>query len=102
MKELAESDVNEVVHTVQEIFADYNPYSAHLYTIPINKLNPFQIVESDLRRCSEGLMAMLLSLRKYPTSIRYSKTSNNCHRLAERLSSCVSRERELFSQVRVL
>ena len=44
-------------------------------------------------------MAMLLSLRKYPTSIRYSKTSNNCHRLAERLSSCVSRERELFSQV---
>ena len=53
LKELAESDVNEVVHTVQEIFADYNPFSAHLFTIPINKLNPFQIVESDLRRCSE-------------------------------------------------
>lgn len=43
-------------------------------------------------------MALLLSLRKYPTSIRYSKTSANCHRLAERLSSSVSRERELFSQ----
>jgi len=98
LKELAESDVNEVVQTVQEIFADYNPYSAHLYTIPVNKLNPFQIVESDLRRCSEGLMALLLSLRKYPSCIRYSKTSGNCHRLAERLSSCVSRERELFSQ----
>ena len=27
MKELAESDVKEVVQTVQEIFADYNPYS---------------------------------------------------------------------------
>lgn len=43
-------------------------------------------------------MALLLSLRKYPSCIRYSKTSGNCHRLAERLSSCVSRERELFSQ----
>ena len=27
LKELAESDVKEVVQTVQEIFADYNPYS---------------------------------------------------------------------------
>ena len=30
LKELAESDVKEVVQTVQEIFADYNPYSGKL------------------------------------------------------------------------
>ena len=71
MKELAESDCKEVVQTVQEIFADFNPYSSHLYTIPVKKMNPFQIDEADLRRTSEGLMALLLSLRKYPTSIKY-------------------------------
>ena len=110
--------MKEVVQTVQEIFADYNPYSgkrvekievsswylslyfsteirrkddrnyrperltltrphkpdigvilnslnfisAHLFTIPLNKMNPFQIDETDLRRSSEGLMALLLSL----------------------------------------
>ena len=35
---------------------------AHLFTIPLNKMNPFQIDETDLRRSSEGLMALLLSL----------------------------------------
>ena len=88
MKELAESDVKEVVQTVQEIFADYNPYSgkptnhnllkifnailAHLFTIPLNKMNPFQIDETDLRRSSEGLMALLLSLSLVFKMIHYS------------------------------
>ena len=39
-----------------------NVISAHLFTIPLNKMNPFQIDETDLRRSSEGLMALLLSL----------------------------------------
>ena len=52
----------------------------------------------DQRRITDGLMALLLSIRKYPTSIKYSRYSQNCHKIAERLSSCVSRERELFSQ----
>ena len=56
-------------------------------------------------------MALLLSLKyqrrlgesfttviECQSGFQVLKASNNCHRLAERLSSCVSRERELFSQ----
>ncbi|CAG5111519.1 Oidioi.mRNA.OKI2018_I69.chr2.g5821.t1.cds [Oikopleura dioica] len=98
LKELAEADSNEVVHTVQEIFADYQPYGAHLYNIPVAKMSSSQIGEIDLRRITDGLMALLLSIRRYPTAIKYSKSSNNCLRVCERLTSNVSRERELFQQ----
>jgi hypothetical protein len=43
-------------------------------------------------------MALLLSVRRYPTAIKYSKSSNNSLRVCERLTSNVSRERELFQQ----
>ena len=36
--------------------------------------------------------------RKYPASIKFSKTSSSCHKLAERISSVISREYELFHQ----
>lgn len=98
LKELAEADHQEVVQTVQEVFADYNPFASHLFTVPIPRLNHFKIDDVDLRRVSDGLMALLLSIRKYPTSIKYSRHSQNCQRISERLSSSVSRERELFSQ----
>lgn len=98
LKELAEADTNEVVCTVQEIFADYQPYAAHLYNIPVQNLNHFQIGEVDLRRITDGLMALLLSIRRYPTCIKYSRNSQNCLRVCERLTSNVSRERELFQQ----
>ena len=73
MKELAESDTKEVVETVQEIFCDYLPFSSHLYSIPLPDLRSTAFDEMDLRRCSDGLMALLLSLRKYPSSIRYGR-----------------------------
>jgi len=98
LKELAEADHQEVVQSVQEIFADFNPHGAHLFTVPVPKLNHFKVDDVDQRRITDGLMALLLSIRKYPTSIKYSRYSQNCHKIAERLSSCVSRERELFSQ----
>ena len=50
LKELAEADSNEVVHTVEEIFADYQPYGAHLFNIPVPRFNSSQIGEIDLRR----------------------------------------------------
>ena len=56
---------------MQEVFADFNPYAPHLFTVPIQRLNHFKVDDVDLKRISEGLMAFLLSIRKYPASIRY-------------------------------
>ena len=43
LKELAEADHQEVVQSVQEIFADFNPHGAHLFTVPVPKLNHFKV-----------------------------------------------------------
>ena len=60
-KDVLHFEIQTKIH-IGIIHNSVNFILAHLFTIPLNKMNPFQIDETDLRRSSEGLMALLLSL----------------------------------------
>lgn len=60
---LAEADHHEVVHQVQEYFADYFPVNPDLFSLNLDTLN---IGGFDLKRTVEGVGALLLSLKKQP------------------------------------
>ncbi|XP_065210000.1 vacuolar protein sorting-associated protein 45 [Planococcus citri] len=97
VKVLAENDEQEVVRELQEFYADYLAVSPHLFSfnIPVcvqgNSWDPVQ-----LQRCTQGLIAVLLSLEKVPV-IRYQGFSELARRLAERVNDVVHKEDRLFS-----
>uniref|UniRef100_A0A8H7N411 Vacuolar protein sorting-associated protein 45 n=1 Tax=Bionectria ochroleuca TaxID=29856 RepID=A0A8H7N411_BIOOC len=71
LERLAEADDHEVVKSVQEIFADYVVVNPDLFslnvTLPQRKIwagSPDTWNPDTLQRCSEGLSAVLLSLKK--------------------------------------
>ncbi|UKZ79336.1 hypothetical protein TrVFT333_007087 [Trichoderma virens FT-333] len=88
LERLAEADDHEVVKVVQEHFADYIVINPDLFSLNMSlpqqriwaggpdKWNP-----DSLQRCSEGLLAVLLSLKKKPL-IRYEKSSPLATKLA--------------------
>ena len=99
---MAEADSNEVVKTVQEHFADYVVVNPDLLSLnlsfPKQRLwsNSPDIWNADsLQRCTEGVMALLLSLKKKPL-IRYEKNSLMAKKLATEIRYQMTQEEHLF------
>jgi vacuolar protein sorting-associated protein 45 len=88
LERLAEADDHEVVRVVQEYFADYLVINPDLFSLDI--IGPRQRIWYDgpdtwnvesLNRSCEGILALLLSLKKRPL-IRYEKNSAVAKKLA--------------------
>ncbi|KAK5095568.1 vacuolar protein sorting-associated protein 45 [Exophiala xenobiotica] len=102
LERLAEADDHEVVKVVQEYFADYNVVNPDLMSLNLNyprhKLwshSPDMWNTDDLARTTEGVMALLLSLKKNPL-IRYQKTSLMAKKLATEIRYNITQEDQLF------
>ncbi|XP_072934166.1 vacuolar protein sorting-associated protein 45 [Epargyreus clarus] len=92
IKTLAECDEQEVVREVQEVFADYLAVDRHLYSFNIvGCLHGRSWNQQHLQRCSQGLVALLLSLKRRAV-VRYEAGSEPCARLAERVRDLLRRE----------
>ncbi|KAJ1920079.1 vacuolar protein sorting-associated protein 45 [Mycoemilia scoparia] len=98
---LAEHDENELVQEVQEFYADYLAVDSHTFHFGMTPENmPIYLTANEweasaLDRCTQGLISVLLSLRKKPT-IRYEANSRMAAKLAESVSYMVNREKTLF------
>ncbi|MCJ1458392.1 vacuolar protein sorting-associated protein 45 [Mycoblastus sanguinarius] len=102
LERLAEADNNEVVKAVQEYFADYIVINPDLFSLdlgfPKQRLwsNSPDIWNPDsLQRCTEGVIALLLSLKKKPL-IRYEKNSLMAKKLATEIRYQMTQEEQLF------
>ncbi|TWU73275.1 vacuolar protein sorting-associated protein 45 [Metarhizium rileyi] len=102
LERIAEADDHEVVKVVQEHFADYTVVNSDLFSLSISLpqrhiwgSNPDSWNSDSLQRCSEGLLAVLLSLKKKPV-IRYEKSSPLAKKLASEVRYLMSREEQLF------
>ena len=102
LERLAESDDHEVVKVVQEHFADYTVINPDLFSLSISLpqrriwgSSPDTWNAESLQRCSEGLFAVLLSLKKKPL-IRYDKSSPLAKKLATEVRYLMSQEEQLF------
>ncbi|KAI1760159.1 Sec1-like protein [Hypoxylon sp. FL1150] len=102
LERLAEADDHEVVKQVQEHFADYiviNPdlFSLNL-TLPQQRIwsgTPDLWNPDSLQRTTDGLIAILLSLKKKPL-IRYEKNSLLAKKLATEIRYHITQEEQLF------
>lgn len=102
LERLAEADDHEVVKLVQEHFADYTVINSDLFSLSISLPdrrvwgpNPDTWNSESLQRSSEGLLAVLLSLKKKPL-IRYQKSSPLAKKLASEVRYLISQEEQLF------
>ncbi|XP_068027166.1 LOW QUALITY PROTEIN: vacuolar protein sorting-associated protein 45, partial [Melanerpes formicivorus] len=96
IKSLAEADEQEVVAEVQEFYGDYFAVNPHLFSL--NLLGCYQgrsWEPAQLSRTTQGLTALLLSLKKCPM-IRYQLSSEPARRLAECVKQVITKEYELF------
>ena len=102
LERLAEADDHEVVKMVQEHFADYIVVNPDLFSLDLGY--PKQRIWSQnadtwnsdaLQRTSEGLIAVLLSLKKKPL-IRYEKNSLLAKKLAGEVRYHITQEDQLF------
>ncbi|XP_074020570.1 vacuolar protein sorting-associated protein 45 [Numenius arquata] len=96
VKSLAEADEQEVVAEVQEFYGDYIAVNPHVFSL--NLLGCCQGRSWDpaaLARTTQGLTALLLSLKKCPM-IRYQLSSESAKRLAECVKQVITKEYELF------
>jgi len=107
LERLAEADDHEVVKVVQELFLDYSVINPDLFSLnmslPTHRLwsgSPDMWNADSLQRATEGIIAVLLSLKKRPL-IRYQKTSGLARRLAHEVRTFVSKEEQLFDFRRV-
>ncbi|XP_022911268.1 vacuolar protein sorting-associated protein 45 [Onthophagus taurus] len=97
VKMLAESDEQELVKEVQELYMDYLAINPHLFSFGL----PMCVAHSGwnysaLQRTIQGLIAVLLSLKKYPC-IRYQANSKFCKELSHKLEEVINKESTLFS-----
>ncbi|KAM3920202.1 vacuolar protein sorting-associated protein 45 isoform 1-T1 [Leptodactylus fuscus] len=96
VKSLAEADEQEVVAEVQEFYGDYIAVNPHVFSL--NIVGCYQGRNWDpahLSRATQGLTALLLSLKKCPM-IRYQLSSEMAKRLAEGVKQVITKEYELF------
>lgn len=68
LEALADADEHEVVQEVQEVYADYQAINPHLYSMGVVGCldSPTTWDRHALERCSQGLISLLLSLKKRP------------------------------------
>lgn len=102
LERLAEADDHEIVKVVQEHFADYTVVNPDLFSLEVSlprwrifSGNPSTWNTESLQRCSEGLIACLLSLKKKPL-IRYAKSSTLAKKLASEVRYIMTQEDKLF------
>ncbi|KAG5916657.1 hypothetical protein E4U42_007559 [Claviceps africana] len=102
LERLAEADDHEVVKVVQEHFLDYNIINPDLFSLAVSPpqrhiwaSNPDVWNPDSLQRCADGLLAVLLSLKKRPL-IRYGKSSPVAKRLASEVRYLMTQEEQLF------
>ncbi|MCJ1247812.1 vacuolar protein sorting-associated protein 45 [Trapelia coarctata] len=102
LERLAEADDHEVVRSVQEYFADYVVVNPDLFVLnlgfPKQRLwsnNPDIWNPDALQRIAEGIIALLLSLKKKPL-IRYEKNSLMSKKLATEVRYQMTQEEQLF------
>ncbi|KAG6042173.1 hypothetical protein E4U41_003919 [Claviceps citrina] len=103
LERLAEADDHEVVKVVQEHFLDYTIINPDLFSLsvilPQRRIwasNPDTWNPDSLQRCADGLLAVLLSLKKRPI-IRYEKSSPVAKKLASEVRYVISKEEQLFN-----
>jgi vacuolar protein sorting-associated protein 45 len=102
LERLAEADDHEVVKQVQEHFADYIVVNPDLFTLDLGfpkqriwSSNPDMWNTDALQRTTEGIVAVLLSLKKKPL-IRYEKNSLLAKKLATEVRYHITQEDQLF------
>ncbi|KAJ2899050.1 glucose inhibited division protein A-domain-containing protein [Zalerion maritima] len=102
LERLAEADDHEVVKLVQEHFADYITINTDLFSLdlkaPQNRIwsqSPDMWNTDALQRTTEGLIAVVLSLKKKPL-IRYQKSSPLAKKLATEVRYQMTQEAQLF------
>ncbi|RMD44495.1 hypothetical protein DV735_g673, partial [Chaetothyriales sp. CBS 134920] len=102
LERLAEADNHEVVKAVQEYFADYVVVNPDLMTLnlgfpkqPLWSHSPDVWNTDALQRTTEGVIALLLSLKKKPL-IRYEKNSLMAKKLATEIRYQITQEEQLF------
>lgn len=96
VKILAEHDEQEVVKEVLELYMDYLAVNPHLFSIGIPCcMQSLTWHGNALQRTVQGLIALLLSLKKNPV-IRYQENSRMCKDLCLRLEDVINKESTLF------
>lgn len=102
LERLAEADDHEVIRAVQEHFADYIVLNPDLFTLdlgpPTRRIwssNPDAWNPEPLQRTTEGVIGLLLSLKKQPL-IRYEKNSLMAKKLATEVRYHMTQEEQLF------
>lgn len=103
LERLAEADDHEVVRVVQEHFADFVVINPDLCSLnigfPKQRLwshSPDLWNSDALQRTTEGVIAMLLALKKNPL-IRYEKNSLMAKKLATEVRYQLTQEEQLFN-----
>ncbi|KAK4461451.1 Sec1-like protein [Cladorrhinum samala] len=102
LERLAEADDHEVVKLVQEYFLDYVVINPDLFSLnmslPQHRIwsgSPDTWNTDSLQRVTEGLIAVLLSLKKKPL-IRYQKSSPLAKKLATEVRYYITQEEQIF------
>lgn len=102
LERLAEADDHEVVRAVHEYFADFLVINPDLMSLnlgyPQHRLwssSPDAWNQDALHRSTEGVMALLLALKKKPL-IRYQKNSLMAKKLATEVRYHMTQEDQLF------
>ncbi|RKF63325.1 Vacuolar protein sorting-associated protein 45 [Erysiphe neolycopersici] len=101
LERLAEADDHEVVKVVHEYFADFVVINPDLFTFEMSPPSRIWSFNADtwhtdtLKRTTEGLQAVLLSLKKKPL-IRYQKNSLLTKKLATEVQYYITQESQLF------
>lgn len=102
LERLAEADDHEVVKLVQEHFADFVVINTDLFSLDVHvpqqriwSTNPDMWNTDTLARTTEGLIAVLLELKKRPL-IRYEKNSLLAKKLATEVRYHINQEDQLF------
>lgn len=97
IKLLAEYDEQELVQEVQELYLDYLAVNPHLFSIGIPQyISGRKWHEGALQRTVQGIIALLLSLKKCP-AIRYPQNSRMCSELARGIKDVLDKESSLFT-----
>ncbi|KAL4473622.1 hypothetical protein ABPG74_022486 [Tetrahymena malaccensis] len=101
IESLAQIDTNDFIKEIHEVYADYYCLSRDLFSI--NILNTFGLTKEQtswsqldnqiLQRTYEGLLSLLLSLKRIPM-IKYLSSSEPCFHIASKLTKKLRDERD--------
>eukprot|EP01128_Nolandella_sp_AFSM9_P000486 TRINITY_DN10643_c0_g1_i1.p1 TRINITY_DN10643_c0_g1~~TRINITY_DN10643_c0_g1_i1.p1 ORF type:complete len:561 (+),score=134.15 TRINITY_DN10643_c0_g1_i1:119-1684(+) len=99
LEQLAAADEHEVVHEVQEYFADYFAINPDLFTLNMSSSSCISTKGKDwgnsLQTISSSLLSVLLSLRIRPY-IRAQKSSELCVQVGKELLAKIKLHKDLF------